>query len=66
MVVFPEAGGPNITIFGTVGEKDLNVTARNDRATSGGGGAGGVPRCSGGIHVLPPPDVIFCQRQARL
>lgn len=34
MVVFPEAGGPNITIFGTAEDKDLNVTTRYDRATS--------------------------------
>lgn len=61
MVVFPEAGGPNITIFGTVGEKDLNVTARNDRATSGGGGAGGGAAVLGRIHFFPPPDFIFCQ-----
>lgn len=34
MVVFPEAGGPNITTFGTVEEKDLAVSAGRDKAAS--------------------------------
>lgn len=32
MVVFPEAGGPSITTFGTVEEKDLDVSTGHDKA----------------------------------
>lgn len=34
MVVFPEAGGPNITTLGTVEEKDLNVSSGHDKVAS--------------------------------
>lgn len=34
MVVFPEAGGPKITTFGTVEEKDLDVSTELDEVAS--------------------------------
>lgn len=50
MVVFPEAGGPNITTFGTVKEKDLDVSAGRDKVAS--------PVCAALGLFLSSPDFI--------
>lgn len=54
MVVFPEAGGPNITTFGTVEEKDLNVSSGHDKVAS-------HARVALGLFLSSLPRFHLCQ-----